>query len=253
LHFIDTHCHLFFTDFDADREAVIQRAIEAGVTKMIVPATTPENVPQAIALAEKYENIYVAIGYHPYEAHTLTDADFDLLEKNISHPKVVAVGETGLDFHRDGSEVEKQTVSFRKHIELAKKYNLPLIVHCRAAKDAVWNELKDSGARFVIHCFSEDFEFAQQLIAIDGMMSFTGIVTYETSKRIRQVAREADLSHIMIETDCPYLKPGVRSDARCEPADVVAIAQEIADLRGISLQQVADQTTKNAEKFFRLT
>ena len=183
----------------------------------------------------------------------MTDQDFRKISELVSHPKVVAVGETGLDFHYEESQIEAQISNFEKHILIAKESSLPIIVHCRMAKDEVFDILDKHRPQGVVHCFSENLEFAQKIFDIGMYISFTGIVTYESSKKIQEVAREGDLNRLMIETDAPFLKPGVkRTEDRCEPADVVQIAEKIAELRGIPVEEVAEKTTRNAERLFGL-
>lgn len=234
---------------------MIERAKKAGVEKIIVPSTSPEDFEKPIKLVEKYDCVYAAIGTHPYDAHLMTDADFQRIRELASHPKVVAVGETGLDFHYEGSQIEVQKESFEKQILIAKEFDLPVIVHCRMAKNEVFELLEKHRPKGVIHCFSEDLEFANKIFSLDISISFTGVMTYESSKKIQEVAKEGDLGRIMIETDAPFLKPGKkRTEDRCEPKDVVEVAKKIAELRGISLEEVAGKTTKNAHDLFaRLT
>lgn len=251
MNFIDTHSHIYFDSFNDDIEKVVQRAKDAGVEKIIVPSTSPEDFDKPIGLAERFENVYAAIGTHPYDAHIMTDADFQKIKELTLHPKVVAVGETGLDFHRPETQKEAQLENFTKHIEIAKEFDLPIIVHCRMAKDEVFELLEKHRPRGVVHCFSEDLEFAKKLFDIGFFISFTGVMTYESSKKIQEAAGGGDLDKIMIETDAPFLKPGKkRTEERCEPRDVVDVAKKIAELRGIPLEEVANKTTKNAYSLF---
>lgn len=251
--FIDTHSHIYFKQFKNDLDEVIQRAKDAGVKKIIIPSTSPQDYYQALELAEKYDHVYAAIGTHPYDAHLMTDQDYQKIRELTSHPKVVAIGEIGLDFHYEGSQVETQIASFEKQILIAQEVDLPVIVHCRMAKDEVFNILNKHRPRGVVHCFSEDLEFAQKIFAIDMFISFTGVMTYESSKRIQKVVQEGDLDRMMLETDAPFLKPGLkRTEDRSEPADVVQIAKKIAELRGISVEEVAEKTTQNALRLFGL-
>lgn len=252
MNFIDTHSHIYFDQFKNDLKEVIERAKKAGVEKIIAPSTSPKDFSEPIKLAEKYDNVYAAVGTHPYDAHLMTEKDFQKIRELASHPKVVAIGETGLDFHYEGSQIEAQKENFEQHILIAKEYNLPVIVHCRMAKDGVLEILQKHRPKGVVHCFSEDLDFAEKLFAIGLLISFTGILTYESSKRIQDVAKKAPLERILLETDAPFLKPGTkRTEERSEPKDTVEIAKMIAHLRGESLKNIARVTTENAKKLFQ--
>ncbi len=252
MNFIDTHSHIYFDQFKDDLEEVIERAKKAGVEKIIAPSTSPKDFSEPIKLAEKYDNVYAAVGTHPYDAHLMTEKDFQKIRELASHPKVVAIGEMGLDFHYEGSQVEAQKESFEKQILIAKEFSLPVIVHCRMAKDAVLELLEKHRPKGVIHCFSEDIDYARKIFGLGILISFTGVMTYESSRKIQEAVTKGDLDKMMIETDAPFLKPGKkRTEDRCEPEDVIEVAKKMAELRGVSLEEVARVTTENAKKLFQ--
>lgn len=253
--FIDTHVHLNADQYDDDLEEVIDRALENNVTKMIVIGFDRKTIERAMALIEKYDFIYAVIGWHPVDAVDCTDEDLDWIEELSAHPKVVGIGETGLDYHWDKSPKGVQQEVFRKQIRLAKKLELPIIIHNRDATGDVLNILKEENAAEVggiMHCFGGSVETAQESIDMNFMISLGGPVTFKNAKKPKEVAAEIPLEHLLIETDAPYLAPHPYRGKRNEPSYVPLVAEEIARLKGITVEEVAKATTQNAEMFFKL-
>lgn len=254
--FFDTHTHLNADQFEGEVDAVIARAQQAGVSNMIVVGFDPKTIKRAISLVETYDYLYAAIGWHPVDAIDMTDDDLSWIEQLSAHPKVVAIGETGLDYHWDKSPKEVQKEVFKRHIQLAKKVNLPLIIHNRKATEDVIEILQQEGADEiggVMHCFSSSLEHAQQCIDMNFYVSFGGPVTFKNAKPLQQVAREVPLEHMLIETDCPYLAPHPLRGKRNEPAYVKYVAQQIAVLKNKEVKTVATITSNNAKRLFRIT
>ena len=253
--FVDTHVHLNADQYDEDLKEVIDRALESNVTKMIVIGFDRKTIERAIALAEQYEFIYAVVGWHPVDAIDCTDEDLRWIEELAAHDKVVGIGETGLDYHWDKSPKDIQQEVFRKQIRLAKKVKLPIIIHNREATEDVLRILKEEGAEEVggvMHCFGGSVETARESIAMNFMISLGGPVTFKNAKKPKEVAEAISLDHLLIETDAPYLAPHPYRGKRNEPSYVPLVAEEIARLKGISIEEVAAATTKNAEQFFKL-
>jgi TatD DNase family protein len=253
LELIDTHCHLDLEDFDADRAECIQRAVAAGVTRMITIGTRGglEGPRAAIALAEQYPMIWATVGIHPQRSADSVDPLE--LERLAQHPKVVAIGETGLDFFRDWAPKDKQYEAFIMQIELAKRVRKPLIIHSRDAGQEVLRVLEEHGAKEVggvFHCFSEDVLFAQRLREIHFKVSFPGQLTFKKAEQVRKVCEQIPLEQILVETDSPFLAPEPHRGKRCEPAFVVETARRLANIRGMSLEELAQITTRNALSLF---
>ncbi len=256
---IDTHCHIFFPEYDADRTDVIARAQDAGVGKMIVVGTDLPSSEKAVALAEAYPFIFAAVGLHPHEAKTMDDPLLRALERLSSHPKVVAIGETGLDFYYNRSEAEVQRQAFSSQIALAKKRRLPLVIHIRDAWDAAFDILEKEDLNYfkevgsVLHCFTGDKQIAARANAMGLYVSFSGIVTFSKTAALKEAATSLDPHFLLIETDCPFLAPQGFRGKRNEPSYISATAKEVAALRNISMENLAEITTANAERLFRLS
>lgn len=251
--FIDTHVHLNADQFDGDLQEVINRAIEAKVEKMIVVGFDRKTIERAMQLIETYDFIYAVIGWHPVDAIDCTDEDLLWIEQLASHPKVVGIGETGLDYYWDKSPKEIQKYWFRKQIELAKKLQLPIIIHNRDATGDVLEILKEENAAEVggiMHCFGGSVETAKQCIQMNFMISLGGPVTFKNARQPKEVAKEIPLEYLLIETDAPYLAPHPYRGKRNEPAFVTLVAAEIARQKDISIEEVARQTTVNAKTVF---
>lgn len=253
--YIDTHVHLNADQYDEDLQEVIERALEAKVSKMVVIGFDRKTIERAMKLAEEHSFIYAVVGWHPVDAIDCTEEDLQWIEELASHEKVVGIGETGLDYYWDKSPKDVQQTLFRKQIRLAQKVNLPIIIHNREATEDVLRILKEEEAYLtggIMHCFGGSVETAKQCIDMNFMISLGGPVTFKNAVKPKEVATEIPLEHLLIETDAPYLAPHPHRGKRNEPAFVTLVAEEIARLKGISIEEVARETTNNANKFFRL-
>ncbi len=253
---VDTHCHLTFEPLAGDMPGVIARSRAAGVTGWITVGTSLEDNGKAIELAARYENMYAAVGIHPHEAKTGDAAALEELKRLAQQDKVVAIGETGLDFHYNFSKQPDQARVFASHLDIARALNLPVIVHSRNAFDETVAILgRDGGGlkAVVFHCFSGSADQAKQLLERGYYLSFTGVVTFKNADATRAAAQVVPLDRLMVETDAPYMSPEpVRKQKPSEPALMVHTARLLADLKGVSLEDLAQATTQNAVKFFRL-
>lgn len=253
--FIDTHVHLNADQYEEDLQEVIDRALEAKVEKMVVVGFDRKTIERAMRLVDEYDFLYAVIGWHPVDAIDCTDEDLQWMESLASHPKVVAIGETGLDYYWDKSPKDVQQQLFRKQIHLAQKLNLPIVIHNRDATGDVVKILREENAASVggvMHCFSGSVETARECIAMNFMISLGGPVTFKNAKTPKEVAKEIPLQHLLIETDAPYLAPHPFRGKRNEPSYVPLVAEEIARLKGLTVEEVAKATTENAIKFFKL-
>lgn len=252
----DTHAHLNAVQYEDDVNEVIERALQEGVTNIVVVGFDGETIPRAIELAEKHDFIYAAIGWHPVDAIDMTDRDLDWIKELSSHPKVVALGEMGLDYYWDKSPKEVQKEVFRKQIALAKEVQLPIIIHNREATADIVQILKEENAAEVggvMHCFSGSVEVARQCIEMNFYISFGGPVTFKNAKKPKEVAKEIPLDRLLIETDCPYLTPHPFRGKRNEPSYVKYVAEKIAELRGLTIEEIANITSKNGKKLFGIS
>ncbi|MBU5214761.1 TatD family hydrolase [Heyndrickxia oleronia] len=249
----DTHVHLNDSQYDLDLKEVIQNAQNAGVKKMVVVGFDRPTINRAMELIETYDFLYASIGWHPVDAIDMTDEDLIWIEELTKHPKVVALGEMGLDYHWDKSPKEIQKEVFRKQIRLAKKVKLPIVIHNREATQDIVDILKEEDAQEVggiMHCFSGSPEIARECINMNFYISLGGPVTFKNAKKPKEVALEIPLNRLLIETDCPYLAPHPYRGKRNEPAYVKLVAEQIAEIKGISFEEVAKQTSLNANKLF---
>lgn len=280
----DTHAHLDFPEFAGELPALLTRATEAGVQRFITIATTVEGSQRAIALAETHGQVFATVGVHPSNAGEAPEDVIAPLRALAQHPRVVAIGECGLDYHRlpsarmheaavatvalgnetaadvnaailDGAVKEKQAVVFQQQLELAAELGLPVVVHERDAWDDTLALLAPYAGkvRAVFHCFGKSWEQAQEVLALGHLVSFTGIVTFKNAQTVQDAAARVPAGSFMVETDCPYLAPVPHRGKRCEPAHVRDTAAHIAQLRGVSLEQIAAETTATADRFFRFT
>lgn len=254
---IDSHCHLTDKQFAPDRDAVIRRAVAAGVVRIVTIADSLEESEQCIALAEEYEHIFCSVGVHPHHAAAWRNPDarsVDVLRElqKISR-RVVALGEMGLDYHYDFSPCDVQRQVFQEQLELAKELRLPAVVHCREAVGDVW-DIVDAvrPEKLVLHCCTEKWEDAQRFVDRGYFLSFTGIATYPQADEVRRTIQMCPMEQMMVETDAPYLAPVPYRGKRNEPAYVREIAKIIAQVKGISLEEVDRATTANAVGFFGL-
>jgi TatD DNase family protein len=258
-YFIDSHCHLDFKDYGEDIERVLERADAAGIKEFLNICTQMDEAAAILATTDKHPNIYASMGIHPHDAGaTLEKISMEelkswLLEK-ASHPKVIALGETGLDFYYENSPRPVQKDVFRLHVEVAQETGLPLVVHTRAAQEdtiAILTE-KRGEVRGVIHCFSETQWLADQALDLGFYISISGIVTFKKAEELRQVVATVPLDRLLLETDAPFLAPIPYRGKRNEPAYLVETAKVLADLKGVSLEEIATKTTENFRKLFTL-
>jgi TatD DNase family protein len=249
---IDTHCHPFADAFDADREAMIQRARDAGVEKMIVVGFDPKTNRQALEHAAEYDFMWATLGVHPCDVAELTEEEFAFMERTArENPRVVAIGETGLDYYHMNFPKDQQEEAFRRQIRLAKSLNKPVIVHSRDAAEDTLRILVDEGAeKVVFHCYTYDYEFGKRVWERGYYTSFSGILTYPSARDIQEAARKAPADLILIETDCPYLAPQSIRGKRNEIASVVEVGEKLAELRGIAKEKAIQQMRKNVQKLF---
>lgn len=251
----DTHVHLNARQFEDDCEETIQRAYDAGVSYMIVVGFDRETIPLALEIAENHEHIYAAVGWHPVDAIDFTDEDLIWLEKLTAHPKVVALGEMGLDYHWDTSPHAVQKDVFKKQIALAKKVNLPIIIHNREATEDIIEILKSESAKDVggvMHCYNDSVDYVQTCLDMNFLISLGGPVTFKNAPLPKEVARQVPLNRLLVETDAPFLAPHPNRGKRNEPAYVKLVAEEVASLRNIPFTELSKATTENAFNLFNI-
>ncbi|MDH4231519.1 MAG: YchF/TatD family DNA exonuclease [Nitrospirota bacterium] len=251
LHLIDTHCHLDMTEFDADRAQVIERARAAGIEAIISVGSDLEGTVRAMKLSGEYDFVFASVGIHPHDAKDFSEDVFLQLREWAGSKKVVAIGETGLDYHYDHSPREVQKEVFEKHLLLAGETGLPVIIHSREAQKDTLEILKKSGiTRGVLHCFSGDMEMAEQVMAMGFYISVAGPVTFRKAKELKEIAAKIPDDYLLVETDAPYLSPEPFRGKRNEPAYILHTLEHIAGLRGVSLEDIARITTLNAKRLF---
>jgi TatD DNase family protein len=250
---VDSHCHLDFPDFADDLAGIVARAEAGGVGRMVTISTRVKKLPDLVAIAERFPNVYCSVGTHPHHADEEDGITADELVKLAQHPKVVAFGEAGLDYFYEMGSRPAQERGFRAHIAAARETGLPLVIHTREADEDCGKILEDEmgkGAfRAVLHCYTGGRDLAMKAIDLGLMISFTGILTFKKSQTLRDLAAELPADRVMVETDSPYLAPGKYRGKRNEPAYVVETAKVLAEVRGVTLDEIARQTTEN---FFRL-
>lgn len=250
---VDSHCHLDFPDFADDLDAIVARAEAAGVGRIVTISTRLRRIGSLLAITARFPNVYCSVGTHPHNADEEDGITSDELIALTKHPKVVALGEAGLDnFYKDGSP-EAQERGFRAHIAAARATGLPLVIHTREADEACGRILEDEIAKgpfkAVLHCYTGGRKLAMKAVSLGLSVSFTGILTFKNSQAIRDIAAELPADRIMVETDAPYLAPGKFRGKRNEPSFVTETARVLAETRGVSQDEIAQQTTEN---FFRL-
>lgn len=241
---VDSHCHLDDEKFDADRESVIERALAAGVGTMMAIGTGGE-LDVAIRQAEKYPFLYATIGVHPHDAAKATPETYARLRDLASHPKVLAVGEIGLDYHYDFSPRDVQRRVFERQLEIAAEFGKPIVIHTREAWEDTMAQVTALPHGGIMHCFTGDSGQARQALALGFHLSFGGVLTFPKADSLREAARITPEDRILVETDCPYLAPVPHRGKRNEPAFVVETARRLAALRGVRLEQIAAATTRN--------
>jgi TatD DNase family protein len=254
----DTHAHLDQEDFNADRSAVIQQARAVGVERILCVGTSAASSLQAVRLAEQYDAVWAAVGIHPNSAAEASPDDWRKIEELLDHPRVVALGETGLDCYRDYTPFELQQAFFERHLRLSQEHHLPVVIHCRDATDVLLPMLRQAAAgktlNGVLHAFSGDVSFMEECLSLGMHISFAGNVTYKNKKfdTLHSAAAAAPLDRLLLETDSPYLTPEPLrgKQRRNEPAHVIHTASWLASLRGMDVETLARQTANNAERLF---
>lgn len=250
---IDTHCHLDMSAYRDDCEQVINRAVDAGVSHIITVGIDLESSRKAIAIAEKYASIKATVGVHPHNVAELKESDYRELKDMVASPEVVAYGEIGMDYVKQYSPMEIQKEHYTKQIVLAKESDLPVIIHDREAHDDIMAILHESApfpAGGVMHCFSGDWALARKVMELGFYISIPGVVTFNKTNELQEAVQKTPLSALLLETDGPFLSPVPRRGKRNEPASMLFTAQKVAELKGISIDEVARQTTENACNLF---
>jgi TatD DNase family protein len=250
---VDSHCHLDFPDFAGELDDIIARARAAGVGSLVTISTRIKQHAQVLAIAQRFPEVYCSLGTHPHYAHEELEFTVQDLTARADHPKIVAIGEAGLDYHYSLSTRETQQLAFRRHITAARQSGLPLVIHSRDADTDMMEILSDESRKgafaAVLHCYTGGPDLARRAMALGLSISFTGILTFKNSEQLRLIARQLPPDRILLETDAPYLAPVPHRGRRNEPAYVVETARVLAETRGVSLREITRQTTDN---FFRL-
>ncbi len=251
--FVDSHCHLNYKGLIEDQPAVLARARAAGVSAMLNISTRSSEWDAVLATAEGNADVMASVGIHPHEADLHPDVETETLVERAAHPKVIGIGETGLDYYYDKSDRDRQRQSFRSHIAAARETGLPLIVHTRDAEDDTWQILSEEMGKgaypALIHCFTASQDFASKVLELGLTISISGIVTFKNAKELQEAARQIPADRLLIETDSPFLAPVPHRGRPCEPAYVADTARFLATLREESVEQLAETTTAN---FYRL-
>lgn len=251
---IDSHCHLDFEALSADIDGVMARAAAAGVTGMVTISTLVENFSTYAGIAERYPNVWCSVGTHPHNADKELHIQTDELVRLSAHPRCIAIGEAGLDYFYDNAPREAQATGLRRHIAAARETGLPLVIHSRAADDDMANILEEESRAgafpFVLHCFTAGRDLADRALALGGYISFSGIVTFRNAQEIQDVAKLVPADRYIVETDSPYLAPIPHRGQSNEPSFVRHTAEKVAELRGISLEQLGAETTANFGRLF---
>ena len=251
---VDSHCHLDFADFDADRDDLVKRANDAGVARMVTISTRVREADKLRGITARYAGVWRSIGTHPHNAAEELDVSAADLVRLAAEPDVVAIGEAGLDYHYDNSPVEAQRQGFLRHIAASRETGLPLVIHTREADDDVAAILESESGKgafpFVLHCFSSGAGLARRGVALGGYVSFSGILTFKKSDALRAIAAEVPADRLLVETDAPYLAPVPHRGGRNEPAFVADTAAVLAAVRGMEPTALADLTTVNFHRLF---
>lgn len=251
---VDSHCHLDFADFAEERDAIVQRARDAGVGRLVTICTRVRKFETILDIANAYDNVYCSVGTHPNNAHEELDITSDDLIRLAQNPKVVAIGEAGLDYHYDYAPPAAQKQGFLTHIEAARQTGLPLVIHARSADDDMISILQEETGKgafpFILHCFSSGQKLAEVGVELGGYVSFSGILTFKNSEDIRTIAKAVPLDRLLVETDAPYLAPSPHRGKRNEPAFVAHTAAVLASVVGVSNDELATITTDNVFRLF---
>ena len=255
--FIDSHCHLNYKGLVEDQPGVLARAREAGVSGMLNISTRASELPDVFAVAERESDVWASVGIHPHDADSHEEVETETLVERTAHPRVVGIGETGLDYYYDHSERARQRASFRNHIAAARETGLPLIVHTRDAEEdtaaILGDEMEKGRYSGVIHCFTASADFARKALDLGLFISLSGIVTFKNAHALQETARELPLERLLIETDSPFLAPVPHRGRPCEPAFVADTARFVAGLRGMPVEALAAATSANFHALFAKT
>lgn len=250
---VDSHCHLDFPDFADELDAVVARAHQAGIGLMVTISTRVRKFDQVLAVANRFDSVYCSVGTHPNNADEETDVTLSEILEKTRHPKVVALGEAGLDYHYDRSAPANQAASLRLHIEAARESRLPLVIHARDADRDMIDILEHESAKgafpAILHCFSSGPALAKAGVALGHYVSFSGILTFKNADELRAIAADVPMEKLLLETDAPFLAPMPHRGKRNEPAFTAHVAAVLADVKGVSVAEISRQTTEN---FFRL-
>ena len=248
----DTHCHLFYKELKNDLDAIISRAIDMKVTRFICVGTNIEDSKECLSISENNDNIFASVGVHP-DYEDINEPSVDQLVSLSKNTNVVAIGETGLDYFRLKGDLSWQRERFRVHIRSAIKSGLPLIIHTRSAQDDTISIMKEEGADIaggVMHCFTESYDMAKKAIDQNFYISFSGIITFKNAQDLRETVKKVPMNRILIETDSPYLAPVPNRGKTNEPSNVLFVAEKIAEIKNLSIEEVAATTTENFKKLF---
>ena len=249
----DTHAHIDDEQFDCDRDAVLEKIKASSVGLLNNIGADMKSSHDGVLLAEKYDFVYATVGVHPSETKCMTDADIETLRCLSSHEKVVAIGEIGLDYHYDDADPKTQKKWFRAQLNLAKELDMPVVIHDRDSKGECLEILKESGVKkAVIHCFSGSAETAKELINLGFFISFTGVITFKNARRAIEALSVIPIERLFVETDCPYMAPEPHRGTRNDSSNVYLIAEKIAEIKNLPLDEVISITTENAVKFFNI-
>ena len=252
---VDSHCHLDFPDFAEERAAIVARALAAGIGRMVTISTRVKRFPQVLEIAETFADVYCSVGTHPHNAAEELDITAEDLVRLSAHPKVVAIGEAGLDYFYDKAPRDAQAQGFRTHISAARQTGLPLVIHSRDADDEMAAILEDETGKgafpFILHCFSSGRRLAEIGVALGGYVSFSGILTFKNSTELRAIAADVPHDRLLVETDAPYLAPMPFRGKRNEPAYVANTAKVLAETIGVSEAEIATITTDNVFRLFK--
>jgi TatD DNase family protein len=251
---VDSHCHLDFADFAEERDAIVQRALDHDINRLVTICTRVKRFDDIIRIAEQYDSVYASVGTHPNNAHEELDVSAEDLIRLSEHPKVVAIGEAGLDYHYDHAPRLAQVQGFRTHIAASRATGLPLVIHARSADEDMISILTEETGKgafpFILHCFSSGAELARVGVDLGGYVSFSGILTFKNSTELRDIAREVPHDRLLVETDAPYLAPVPHRGQRNEPSFVRHTAAILARTIGVSDAELATLTSENVFRLF---
>ena len=252
--YFDTHAHYCDKRFDVDRDEVLESMVDAGVSYILNAGSNLKSSKLSLELADKYSFIFASVGVHPHDASSMNDETILELEEMLSHPKAVAVGEIGLDYHYDFSPRDVQRLRFQNQLELARRLSLPVIIHERESLQDTLDAVRNfSDLTGVFHCFSGSWETAKIILDLGWYLSFTGVITFKNARRSLEVLQRMPAERIMLETDCPYLAPEPNRGRRNSSLNLPYIAEKVAEVRGMSLHEVAVLTTENGKRFFGIS